>query len=57
MIGWPPLPVSDSGADRLYADGAGRRLRISHQLVEPPKFRGLPRLLFLVVAERRVEGV
>jgi hypothetical protein len=32
MIGWHLLPISDSGADRLYADGAGRRLRISHQL-------------------------
>jgi hypothetical protein len=32
MIGWHPLAVSDNGADRLYADGAGRRLRISLQL-------------------------
>jgi hypothetical protein len=32
MIGWQSLPVSDSGSDRLYADGAGRRLRISLQL-------------------------
>jgi hypothetical protein len=30
MIGWHALPVSDSGAERLYADRAGRRLRISH---------------------------
>jgi hypothetical protein len=32
VLGWHPLPVSDSGAERLYADRAGRRLRISHQL-------------------------
>jgi hypothetical protein len=30
MIGCHPLPVSDSGTERLYADSAGRRLRISH---------------------------
>jgi hypothetical protein len=32
VLGWHRLHASDSGADRLYADGAGRRLRISHQL-------------------------
>jgi hypothetical protein len=32
VFGWHLLPISDSGADWLYADGAGRRLRISHQL-------------------------
>jgi hypothetical protein len=30
MIGWPELPVSNSGAEWLYADSAERRLRISH---------------------------
>jgi hypothetical protein len=34
-LGWRPLPVSDSGAERLYADGAGRRLRISHVVQRP----------------------
>jgi hypothetical protein len=29
VLGWHALPVSDSHAVRLYADRAGRRLRIS----------------------------
>jgi hypothetical protein len=57
MIGWHPLPASDSGGGPALRRRRWAQTAISHQLVEPPKFRGLPRLLFLVVAERGVEGV
>jgi hypothetical protein len=35
MLGWHPLSLSDSGAERLYADIAERRLRISHLMRSP----------------------
>jgi hypothetical protein len=35
MLGWRPLPAPDSGADRIYADGVGHRLRISHVVQRP----------------------
>jgi hypothetical protein len=36
MLGWHRLPGPDSGTERLYADSAGRRLRISHLMRRGP---------------------
>jgi hypothetical protein len=52
MLGWHPLPVSESGADRLYADGAGRRLRISHLMREARPRHDEPQLRPVLLALR-----